>query len=202
MSEQNTRRYAPPEGYYDRTIKRPLSDFLAKALTMHNDATSMTALDFGCGAGSQTRYLLEKGYQVTAVDGNSEAAEYIRRLPHQNKVTFVQSSFETFEFKSYDLINSLHALSFTHKALFNDTFERLKKSIKPSGIFAGQFYGINDEWNKSGETMTFFNRAQVEELLSDMEVVSLVEKDEEGTIANNSPKHWHVFNAVAIQPSK
>ena len=29
-------------------------------------------LDFGCGSGRDTKYLLEKGYQVAATDGSSE----------------------------------------------------------------------------------------------------------------------------------
>lgn len=29
-------------------------------------------LDFGCGSGRDTRYFLDKGYQVTATDGSAE----------------------------------------------------------------------------------------------------------------------------------
>ena len=29
-------------------------------------------LDFGCGSGRDTKYFLEKGYQVAATDGSSE----------------------------------------------------------------------------------------------------------------------------------
>ncbi len=29
-------------------------------------------LDFGCGSGRDTKYFLEKGYQVTAIDGSAE----------------------------------------------------------------------------------------------------------------------------------
>ena len=29
-------------------------------------------LDFGCGSGRDAKYFLEKGYQVTAIDGSAE----------------------------------------------------------------------------------------------------------------------------------
>ena len=31
-----------------------------------------TILDFGCGSGRDTKYFLEKGYQVAATDGSAE----------------------------------------------------------------------------------------------------------------------------------
>ncbi len=55
-NEPNSKRYAPPAGYYDRTADRPLSDFLAIALALNEENTSMTALDFGCGGGCQLCY--------------------------------------------------------------------------------------------------------------------------------------------------
>lgn len=199
-SQQNSEKYAPPEGYYDRTIDRPISEFLEVALSLHASAVGMTALDFGCGAGSQSKYMLKKGYNVVAVDGNPDAREYIERLTAKDKIRFVQSDFETFQFGKYDLINSLHALPFTNKALFEAMFTRLKASLNPNGIFAGQFYGLNDEWNTPNETMTFLSKAEVEKLFEDMKIISLIEKEQQGTIADNSPKHWHVFEVVAVKP--
>ena len=33
---------------------------------------SASILDFGCGSGRDAKYFLEKGYQVTAIDGSAE----------------------------------------------------------------------------------------------------------------------------------
>ncbi len=156
-----------------------------------------SALDFGCGAGSETRFLLEQGFSVTAVDGNKEAEGYIIKLLHQDRVRFMCSDFETFQFGSYDLVNSSRSLPFIHKNSFKNVMQRLKNSINVGGIFVGQLYGVNDQWNKSGETMTFLGRQQVEELFVGMDLIKLNEQEENGTIANGSLKHWHVFNIIA-----
>ena len=52
-------------------------EFLGKLST--DDAS---ILDLGCGSGRDTRYFLERGYQVNAIDGSAElcalASEYTK----------------------------------------------------------------------------------------------------------------------------
>jgi tellurite methyltransferase len=193
----NSKRYGPPEGYYENTKSRAPHQLLNEALKYAKDAANKTALDLGCGAGSDTRFLLENGFMVTAVDASTEAEDYINSLPHQDKVKFIQSDFESFMFDSYDLVNASRSLPFTHRAEFENMFSRLKNSIKPDGLFAGQLYGVNDQWNKPGETMTFLNKSEVEKILDGLQTIKLEEKEFDGTIANGKPKHWHVFNIIA-----
>ncbi|MDO8550913.1 MAG: hypothetical protein Q7S39_12285 [Ignavibacteria bacterium] len=45
--------------------------------------------------------------------------------------------------------------------------------------------------------MTFHTKQQVENLLSDMEIIELTEEDKDGRTANGTPKHWHVFHVIA-----
>ena len=55
----------------------------------------------------------------------------------------------------------------------------------------------DDEWNKAGSDMTFHDKDKVEALLSDMEIVKLEEVTRDGILANDQPKHWHLFNIIA-----
>ncbi len=192
----NSVRYAPPEGYYEQTVSRSPSKYLIQALELPNKA-SKTALDFGCGAGSDTKYLVEHGYNVTAVDGNPEAGDYIGRINGKGDAKFVLSNFEDFQFDSYGLVNSSRSLSFIHKNTFDDVLDRLLGSILPGGLFIGDFYGINDEWNKPDETMTFMSREDNEDLFKGMEVLSLDQVEGDGHIANGKAKHWHKFHIIA-----
>lgn len=198
---KNSKRYAPPEGYYETTSKRSPSLFLKDAV-QQMDTTGKQALDFGCGSGSETKFLLEHGFSVAAVDGNPDSENHIVNLPHNERVSFLQSEFESFVFKKYDLINSSRSLPFVHKNDFAKVMNRLKLALKPSGIFVGDLYGVKDEWNKDGETMTFVDKQTVERLFSDMEIVKLVEKEFDGKIANGKPKHWHTFSFIVKQPAK
>ena len=156
------------------------------------------ALDLGCGAGRDTRYLLSQGWSVTAVDSNYNAIAILAELP-QEHLRVVQSSFEDFTYghEAFDLISAQFALPFNPKASFNDVFTRIKQAIKPGGYFTGQFFGIYDEWNTPETDMTFLTREQVYELLSDMKLVELTEEDKMGSTATRGPKHWHVFHVIA-----
>lgn len=156
------------------------------------------ALDLGSGAGRDTRYLLSQGWDVTAVDSNSDAIAILAELP-QDHLRIVQSSFEDFTYghEVYDLINAQFALPFNPEASFNEVFARIKRALKPGGYFTGQFFGVRDQWNTPENNMTFLTREQVDELLSDMKVVELTEEGKMGNTALGTSKYWHVFHAIA-----
>ncbi len=154
------------------------------------------ALDLGAGAGRDTRYLLAHGFHVTAVDRDPQAAALLARLA-QPALRVVQSSFEDFAFETYDLINAQFALPFVPTRHFQSVFERVKRALQPGGIFAGQFFGIHDQWNTPDHAMTFLTREAAEERLQGLDALEFTEEDADGHVADGSPKHWHVFHIIA-----
>ncbi len=162
------------------------------------------ALDLGAGAGRDTRYLLGQGFQVTAVDAEPRSVTLLAALP-QDHLQVVESSFEDFDFASatYDLISAQYALPFMPRERFATVFGQLKAALAPSGVFAGQFFGVHDQWNgpERAHAMTFLTRAETEDLLSDLDVIELTEEDADGHKADGSPKHWHIFHILARRPS-
>lgn len=157
------------------------------------------ALDLGCGAGRDTRYLLEQGFTVTAVDREAASLAKLADLPTEH-LRLVQSAFEDFTFGEYDLINAHFALPFMRPDLFALVLARLKASLKPGGIFVGQFFGAHDTWNTAENAMTFFTHEEAEDQLKGLEVVEFEEEDRDGATADGTPKHWHVFHIIARQP--
>ncbi len=160
------------------------------------------ALDLGAGAGRDTRYLLEQGFHVTAVDAEPRAVGLLAALPFSaDRLHVVQSSFEDFDFAGagapYVLISAQFALPFIPRVHFAGVFARLKAALAPGGIFAGQLFGVRDEWNTPSRAMTSHTQAEAEALLRDLEVIELTEEDHDGTVADGSPKHWHVFHVLA-----
>ncbi len=157
------------------------------------------ALDLGCGAGRDTKFLLGEGFHVVAVDKDERALEYLKELPREN-LEVVQSRFEEFGFEEqkYDLINAQFSLPFTNRDAFDAVFAKVKKALKPAGIFVGQLFGVNDDWNKSLTTKTTFHTKEAAEaLFGDMELLKFIERDYDGTIADGTPKHWHTFHILA-----
>jgi SAM-dependent methyltransferase len=189
--------------FYQLTHERPPWPQMMRAAAMvaHGDQAPRV-LDLGCGAGRDTRYLLAQGFDVTAVDENAEALSYLRDLP-QDRLHLVQSSFENYPFTPYaffDLISAQFSLPFSPPATFPEMFARLKASLRPGGVFAGHFFGVNDQWNREGRPLTFVTREQAEELLRGLEVIELREEEVEGHVANGNPKYWHIFHVLARRP--
>ena len=164
------------------------------------------ALDLGAGAGRDTRYLLEQGFQVTAVDAEPRAVALLAALPSSaGRLRVVQSSFEDFDFAGtapYDLISAQFALPFIPRDHFSGVFARLKAALSSGGIFAGHFFGVHDESNTPERDMTFLTRAEAEALLGDLDIIELTEEDADGHKADGSPKHWHVFHILARRPAR
>jgi SAM-dependent methyltransferase len=184
--------------FYSFTKDSPPWPLLVRAASLAPE--SRRALDLGAGAGRDTRYLLEQGFQVTAVDSDPRSVAMLRALPDIN-LHVVQSSFEEFAFATYDLISSQFALPFTPPEHFPEVFAHVKVALSAGGIFAGQFFGIHDQWNAPGTTTTFLTRAQAEDLFTDLEILEFTEEDADGHVADGSPKHWHVFHILARKSS-
>lgn len=180
--------------FYQITKDHPAWPRLIRAVAL--SGKSGDALDLGCGAGRDTRYLLAQGFLVTAVDREAASLALLTNSPSEH-LRPVKSSFEDFSFEHYDLVNAHFALPFTNKKHFSGVFARLKASLKPGGIFVGQFFGVNDTWNIPDTTMTFLTREQTLKELEGLEILELEEEDQDGATANGTPKHWHVYHIIA-----
>jgi tellurite methyltransferase len=182
------------ENFYKITKDRPPWPLLVKAVSLLTHREN--ALDLGCGAGRDMRYLLEQGFYVTAVDNDPHAIALLAEFPRV-RLRIVQSPFEDFEFETYDLVNAHFALPFTPEDRFHEIFARVKYALNAGGIFVGQFFGVNDEWNTPESRMTFFTREQAIDELRGLKVVEFREEDVDSQLADGTPKHWHVFHIIA-----
>ena len=185
--------------FYQLTKDNPPSAGLIKAVALA--AYPGKALDLGCGAGRDTRYLLAQGFQVTAVDQDPAVLAILSQLPTEH-LSIVQSSFEDFAFAHYNLINAHFALPFMGKETFSIVFSRLKDALKPHGIFAGQFFGIHDSWNANpNSSVAFFTRAQALDELKGLDIITFDEVEIDGHTVEGKPKHWHIYHIATRKPA-
>ena len=77
------------EDFYKITKDRPPWPLLVQAVSLLSQRKD--ALDLGCGAGRDTRFLLEQGFTVTAVDNDPHAIVLLADFP-QNHLRVVHSS--------------------------------------------------------------------------------------------------------------
>ncbi len=191
-------KYFDWKTFYTLTKDSPPWPLLVRAVSVLPQKDR--ALDLGAGAGRDTRYLLEQGFQVTAVDRDPHAVAMLRSLQEQH-LRVTQASFEEFVFETYDLINAHFALPFVSPRLFREVFERVERALKPGGVFVGQFFGIHDQWNTPKNEMAFLTREQAEAVLQNLDIIELNEEEVDGHVADGSPKHWHTFHIIARKKS-
>jgi SAM-dependent methyltransferase len=151
------------------------------------------ALDLGSGAFNDARFLIEKGYEVDAVDSHGQVPD----LP----LHFYPVAFKDFNFPKgkYDLVNAQFALPFNGEEGFRDLIQNIYDSLKPDGVFVGQLFGTEDSWY-GDKNIAFHTIQEVLDLFAPFKIAISEEKKEGGT-ASGKNKFWHVFHIKATKPN-
>ena len=139
--------------YYNRNAQRFTGDTLEVEFSNIQDSflallpPGSLILDFGCGSGRDSRYFLQKGYQVEACDGSEEmvkAAAQNAGIPVK-KMLFSELDEEN----RYDGIFACASILHVPSKDLPDIFTRMKKAVKKGGILYvsfkyGTFEGIRN----------------------------------------------------------
>ena len=96
-----------------------------------------------------------------------------------------------------DLIVANYSLSFCYKQKFDEMRKTIKKNICIDGYFVGNFFGINDSWNRAESNMTFLKKEQVLDLFDEFDVIKFNEIEKDGLTGLGNMKHLHIFNVIA-----
>lgn len=153
------------------------------------------AIDLGPGTGRDTAELLGRGWRVLAIDREPEAIERLLEHVggHRGQLETQVAPFQEASWPECDLVNASYSLPFCPPEAFPALWARIVSSIRPGGRFAGQFFGVNDDWARAG--LTVKTREQVEELLEPFELERFEEVDADGSTLTGT-KHWHLFHVV------
>lgn len=130
-------------------------------------------LDFGCGAGRDTKYFLSRGYQVDAVDGSEQlcriASEYtgikVRQMLFQ----------ELDEKEKYDGIWACASILHLLKKQLREVLENMYAALKSEGwIYISFKYG-EFEGERNGRYFTDFTTDTFKEFIHDMHGLKIEE---------------------------
>lgn len=198
--------------YYDAVEGRPPRDTTLRAIALFEQeplppgASPRCAIDLACGSGRDSLALLRAGWRVLALDGEPEG---VRRLlantppEHATRLAARRQTFRQFvaaAHKPVDLLNCSAGLAFCPPDEFPALWGAIVAAIRPGGRFAGQFFGVRDEWNDVPSPLggrSYHTREEVEKLLALFAVEHLDEAETDGKDAFGDPKHLHVFHVVA-----
>jgi len=131
-------------------------------------------LDLGCGAGRDTKYFLEHGFFVDAVDGSEEMC----RIASENTGTKVrQMLFQEFnETEKYDGIFACASLLHLKKDELPDMFFRIQKALKNNGIFYCSFKYGDFEGEKNDRYFTYLTKETLREILDKVTGFSIIDE--------------------------
>ena len=150
------------------------------------------ALDLACGTGRNAIWLAENGWQVSAVDGASEAIEHLRGRANMRglKIDAVVADLENAEFEiepsRWDLIADCYYLQ-------QNLFEPMKRGVKPGGTVIAIVH-----ISKAGQPQTphSLRAGELQEFFKGWEILHL----QEG-LPNDAPHRRAVAEIVARRPT-
>lgn len=152
------------------------------------------AVDLGCGDGTETAWLVDRGWRVVAIDREEEALRRVRQRT-DGRAAVERADLADYVPPAADLILACAALPFIPPDRFDDAWMRIRGAVRPGGILAVELFGDRDSWT-TDPGMTFHSRADVETMTVGADVLSLTEVEFDGP-SGRGPKHWHRFELIA-----
>ena len=133
-----------------------------------------TILDFGCGSGRDTKYFLDKGHVVEAIDGSEElckiASEYAG-------IEIKQMYFQDLnEKEKYDAIWACSSILHLPYDELADVLNKMVKALKEKGLIYTSFKYGNFEGIRNGRYFIDMTEESLEQLLQKVPELEMEEK--------------------------
>ncbi len=129
-------------------------------------------LDFGCGAGRDTKYFFEKGYQVDATDGSEEICKI---ASDYTGIKVKRMLFEELdETEKYDGIWACASILHLSKDELKSVFIKMIQALRLNGVIYSSFKYGNFEGERNGRYFTDFTEESFNEFIkpfSDIEII-------------------------------
>ena len=107
------------DNFIQKTQNRKPISYVADAVKLINTKGLKKALDLGCGAGIDAKYLAENDFYVDAVDFSDASIEQTKKICASSKVSVIKSDINEFNIitSSYVLIIAWNSLPFLTKKI-------------------------------------------------------------------------------------
>lgn len=163
--DQNAKDFV--QGTLSVDFKQTQDRFLAK-LPAH-----AYILDFGCGSGRDTRYFLEKGYQVDATDGSEELCKIASDF---TGIRVRQMLFEELcDVGRYDGIWACSSILHLSKTSLLTVLKKMAVSLKDSGVLYTSFKYGDFEGERNGRFFTDFTIETFKEYIQEIPELQIEE---------------------------
>ncbi|GAB2680701.1 NUDIX domain-containing protein [Aliiglaciecola aliphaticivorans] len=151
-------------------------------------------LDLGCGSGRDSRYFLDNGYSITALDGSAKLAGLAEELIQQ-PVSVVLYQDMLFE-ENFDGVWACASLLHCAKSQIISVILKIQKALKNNGVLYASFkYGENESSDELGRFFNNYTSKSLTSLLESVGGFEVVECWEETKPLRSSTQTW--VNVIA-----
>ena len=193
------------ESFINQTKDKPANRLLQRASAMimkdaqpHKD---LHAFDVGCGAGRDMFFLLNSGFDVTAIDRCEQAIDAVSERYTPNDVTaltLLHADMNTLHIPKNHLTNAHHAIPFCSPNNIENVMYALLDAVYSGGYFCATFFGEYDSWKEDKHIATL-TELQLKQFFHHHWTVKYFENVTpfEGKTATGKVKTWHILSIIA-----
>lgn len=164
------------------------------------------ALDLGCGSFRNSKFLLNCGFIIDAIDNDPRVKGYADNIIKSNIFCLRGKGKKIFNLKianylnsdfgkeKYEVVIAENSLSFNRKRDVKRVISKIYVSLRSGGCFGGNLFGLND-YRYSKNNMSFYTKKEAELLLNKFKVKWFDEQEGDGKLGGKD-FHWHAFEFV------
>lgn len=160
-----------------------LNDFLSRL------PEGASILELGCGAGQDSQYMLDRGFDVTPTDGTPEIAEEAARLLQRPVPVLLFEDIAAQQF--YDGIWANACLLHVPRPALPSIIGKIHAALKPSGVFYASFKAGNGEGRDKFDRLYNYPSAQwLREIYEHYNWQQIIIKNMTGSGYDKVPTEW------------
>ncbi len=179
------------QSFFDNTANVEFSSNQDKFLSYLKPGSLI--LDFGCGSGRDSKYFLDKGFKVEAFDGSKQMCEMATQLTGLDVKRMLFNELD--ENEKYDGIWACASILHLPFDQLYTVFTKVAKALKQDGVFYVSFKYGDFQGERNGRYFTDLTETSLDKLLSDADVLDLVEYWISGDVRpGRSDEKW--LNAI------
>ncbi|HWT76983.1 MAG TPA: class I SAM-dependent methyltransferase [Mobilitalea sp.] len=157
--------------YFDSTVELSMGEIRDKFIALLPEGAEI--LDLGCGSGRDSLYFIERGLNVTALDGSKELCRLASIHIDQDVLHMLYSDLDFKEV--FNGVWACASLLHCSQEELKDVFIKVIDCLKPGGILYmsfqyGEFAGL-----RNGRYYMDFKTRKMKEFLSDYGNIKIIE---------------------------
>lgn len=125
-------------------------------------------LDFGCGSGRDSKYFIENGYKVRAIDGSSEICKITSKYINQEVECMKFEDLDDVEV--YDGIWACSSILHVEKDNLPGILDKMLRSLKSGGVIYTSFKLGHGYEIKEGKYYNYITKEEMEDILKTLSI--------------------------------